>query len=399
MSEQELYAGREQTLVKHFILRKYLERFARIVGTFADSITYVDCFAGPWNVRSDDLKDSSFSIALEELRKARTTLENKGRRLQIRCMFLENDPEAYARLEEFARTVRDAEVRTKNEELANSIDDILQFIGQGAPRTFPFLFVDPTGWTGFEMKRIAPLLRQRPGEVLINFMTDYIRRFIDHPQQQTREQFAALFGSEEVRDRLQALSDPQEREEALFTSYAETVREIGDFDYSCSAIVFYPEIDRRFFHLIYATRHRRGVEVFKEVEQRAMEVQEQTRSEAKHRKRVRKTQQRELFSAEEMPQSRPIDDLRSRYLARARQKVIDLLQATPRVPYEKVWDLALSSPLVWDSDVKDWIQEWRSSGSLRIDGMKPRQRVPKLEESNVLVWQETGSPDKPKSQE
>jgi hypothetical protein len=59
MSDKDLYVEREQTLVKHFILRKYLERFAHIVGTFADAITYVDCFSGPWNVRSEELKDSS----------------------------------------------------------------------------------------------------------------------------------------------------------------------------------------------------------------------------------------------------------------------------------------------------------------------------------------------------
>lgn len=390
MSEQDLYEGREQTLVKHFILRKYLERFAHIVGTFKDSITYVDCFSGPWNVRSNDLKDSSFALALEEIRKARKTLEGKGRTLKIRCMFLEKDPAAYTRLHEFAREIRDAEVQTRNEKLVDSIADILQFVRRGGSDTFPFFFIDPTGWTGFEMNLISPLLQCRPGEVLINFMTDHIRRFIDHPQQQTREQFAALFGSADVRDRLQALSDPQEREDALFTTYAETVRKVGDFIYSCAAIVFYPEIDRRYFHLIYATRNRRGVEVFKEVEKGAMEVQVQTRAEAKQRQRVRKTQQRELFSAQEIPQSRPIDDLRSHYQAQARQKVLDLLQAKPRVAYEAVWDLALSSPLVWESDLKEWIHEWRDSGSLSIDGMKPRQRVPKLGENNFLLWRETG---------
>jgi three-Cys-motif partner protein len=160
MSEQDLYDGREQTLVKHFILRKYLERFAHIVGSFADSITYVDCFSGPWNVRSEDLKDSSFSIALTELRKARTTLADRGRALKIRCMFLEKQPEAYARLEEFAREVRDAEVQTRNEELAGSIEDILQFVNRGGSETFPFFFIDPTGWTGFEMELISPLLRR-----------------------------------------------------------------------------------------------------------------------------------------------------------------------------------------------------------------------------------------------
>src|SRR6516162_7745528 len=108
MSTADFYGGREQTLVKHFILRKYLERFAHIVGTFADSITYVDCFSGPWNVRSQELKDSSFAIALEELRKARTTLARRGRTLKIRCMFLEKEPRPYTRLAQFASHVQDA---------------------------------------------------------------------------------------------------------------------------------------------------------------------------------------------------------------------------------------------------------------------------------------------------
>ena len=64
MSEEGLYVGREQTLVKHFILRKYLERFAHIIFTRWRSITYVDCFAGPWNSKSNNLKDSSFAIAI-----------------------------------------------------------------------------------------------------------------------------------------------------------------------------------------------------------------------------------------------------------------------------------------------------------------------------------------------
>lgn len=73
MTSEEIYDRREQTLVKHLILRRYLEGFAHIVGSRWSSITYVDGFAGPWNVRSEQLEDSSFVIALEELRKARET--------------------------------------------------------------------------------------------------------------------------------------------------------------------------------------------------------------------------------------------------------------------------------------------------------------------------------------
>jgi three-Cys-motif partner protein len=390
MSEEGLYIGREQTLCKHFILRKYLERFAHIVGSFADSITYIDCFSGPWNVRSNELKDSSFSIALEELRKAKTTLANRGRTLKLRCMFLEKEAGPYAKLEEFAKQVQDAEIETRNSELEGSIDEIRQFIRRGGPKTFPFIFIDPTGWTGFAMKHIAPLLQIKPGEVLTNFMTDHIRRFIDHPAQETRQGFADLFGSGDFRAELQGLADPQDREDVLFRAYAESVKKTGDFKYTCAAIVLYPEVDRSYFHLIYATRDRKGVVVFKEAEKRAMDVMARSREEAKQRKRVKKTGQQELFGAEFMPHSTSIDQLRVRYLRQAKQKVLQILQTEARVPYETVWEEALSQPLVWDSDLKDWIKDWKREGLLKIEGMLKNQRVPKLNEKNILVWQALG---------
>jgi three-Cys-motif partner protein len=387
MSEPELYRGREQSLVKHFILRKYLERFAHIVGTFADSITYVDCFSGPWSVRSEDLKDSSFSIALGELRKARETLAKTGKTLKIRCMFLEKEVKPYARLQEFARQIKDAEIMTENNELGGSIDAILRFVKKGGRGTFPFFFIDPTGWTGFEMNLIAPLLKHQPGEVLINFMTDYIRRFIDHPDEPTQRQFAELFGSDKVKDEILALSDTQDREDALFLSYAKNVQQTGGFTHTCSAIILYPEIDRRFFHLIYATRNRRGADVFKHAEQQAMEVQEQTRAEAKQRKRVKKTQQLEFFPAQDMPHSQPIDALRERYLSKAREVVLARIRYAQRVPYEQVWDAALAFPLVWEQDLKQWIKDFQKEGVVKIEGMKPGQRVPKLDANNFLSWQ------------
>jgi three-Cys-motif partner protein len=387
MSQESLYVGREQTQVKHFILRKYLERFALIVGHFANSITYVDCFSGPWNVRSQELNDSSFAIAIEELRKARTTLAEKGKALKLRCMFLEENREAFAKLDAFTKQVQDIEIRTRNDELAGSIPEILKFVKQGG-RTFSFIFIDPTGWTGFEMNLIAPLLRLRPGEVLINFMTDYIRRFIDHPIEQTQKSFADLFGSGDFKVRIQKLENHQDREDALLEAYAENIKRTGDFTHTCAAIVLYPEIDRSYFHLMYATRNRKGVEVFKNVEKRAMQMMEQTRAEAKQRKRVKKTSQPELFPAAEMPHSTPIDQLRFRNMKKAEQSVLELLKSGNRVPYQITWDLALSFPLVWDSDLKNWIKHWKAEGLIKLEGMKPGQRVPKLDGGNLLVWNE-----------
>ena len=168
MSTGDLYTGREQTLVKHIILKNYLERFAIIVGWHWDTLTYVDCFSGPWKVKSEKFEDSSFAIALEQLRKARDIHKKQtGKTLKLRCFFLEKTPSAYAKLKQFADKQDDVIIETKNKKLENATQDILRFVKEGGPTSFHFLFIDPKGWSGFAMDTIAPLLQLNTGEVLI----------------------------------------------------------------------------------------------------------------------------------------------------------------------------------------------------------------------------------------
>ena len=116
-----------------------------------------------------------------------------------------------------------------------------------------------------------------------------------------------------------------------------------------------------------------------------MKVMEQTRAEAKQRARVIRSSQPELFPAEEMPHSRPIDDLRLRNLANAKRRILQALETHAQLLYEDAWDLALAFPLVWECDLKTWIQAWEKAGMLKIDGITA-QRVPKLKANNTLVW-------------
>ena len=277
MSNGDLYTGREQTLVKHIILKHYLERFAIIVGSHWDTLTYVDCFSGPWKVKSEKFEDSSFAIALEQLRKARDVhKERTGKTLKLRCFFLEKTPFAYAKLKQFAGEIDDVLIVTKNKKLENATQDILKFVQEGGPTSFHFIFIDPTGWSGFAMETIAPLLRLNPGEVLINFMTEHIRRFIESPQRQTQESFIKLFGSGQFKDKLKGL-DEKDREDAIVTAYSECVKRVGVFRYTSSAIVLHPKKNRTHFHLIYATRDLKGIQVFKEAEKKAMPVMEKNK--------------------------------------------------------------------------------------------------------------------------
>jgi hypothetical protein len=129
--------------------------------------------------------------------------------------------------------------------------------------------------------------------------------------------------------------------------------------------------------------------VFKEAEKKAMPVMEKTRDEAQKREREERTGQTELglFSGKvTQDPSAYFRSLRERYVSRARATVRDVVQANKQVTYDEAWSSALTFPLTWESDLKDWIHEWEQDGQLEIMGLKERQRVPRLGEDNYLVW-------------
>jgi len=385
LNSGDLYTGREQTYVKHLILRNYLERFAIIVGSQWKTLTYVDCFSGPWKVKSEELKDTSFGIALDQLRKAREVHRDRGRTLSLRCFFLEKTRSAYIRLKLFTDTIDDVVIETKNKKLENAIPDILKFVREGGQNAFPFIFIDPTGWSGFAMETITPLLQLNPVEVLINFMTEHIRRFIE--SKQTQASFVKLFGSAQFKDKLMGLEE-KDREDAFVAAYIDSVKQVGSFSYMSSAIVLHPTSDRTHFHLIYATRDPKGIEVFKDAEKKAMPVMEQTREEAQKRGREERTGQTELaFSS--MAAHGPsayFRSLKERYTSRARAAVLDLIRVNGQLPYDKAWSSAMTFPLTWESDLKEWLGHWKSAGRLEFIGMKEGQRVPQRGESILIVW-------------
>jgi three-Cys-motif partner protein len=159
------YETREQTEVKHEVLSRYLSAFVPIVGNWASDIIYIDCLAGPWKSADPNCNDTSFGRALATLRSTRGVLHDRGKFPHIHCLFIERDPEAFAKLEEYCKAVTDLDVLAKNWDFTAHFDDIVRFGKQGAS-PFPFVFIDPKGWETIQTELIAPILRMFPGEVL-----------------------------------------------------------------------------------------------------------------------------------------------------------------------------------------------------------------------------------------
>jgi hypothetical protein len=183
--------------------------------------------------------------------------------------------------------------------------------------------------------------------------------------------------------------EEKDREDALVRAYSESVKRVGTFSYTSSAIVLNPIRDRTHFHLIYATRDPKGIEVFKDAEKKAMPVMEQTRDKAQKRAREERTGQKELrlfSSATAQDPSAHFRSLRKRYASRARTAVQQLIQAKRELVYDEAWSLAMTFPLTWESDLKEWLTDWNNSGCLKFAGMSENRRVPKRGQNVQIVW-------------
>jgi three-Cys-motif partner protein len=357
----EAYFEREQSSVKQYLLHEYLLPFALIIGTFSD-ITYVDCCAGPWQSRTENYADTSFANAVTALVGAKEILAKEGHFPRISCLFIEQEQAAYEHLSKFCGNVTGIEAVPLLGDFTQKIRDIKEFLAErGKP--FPFFFIDPTGWKPIRVSSIKPILELDPGEVLINFMTSHIRRFL------TLENlgFDALFGQGHTAE----IADlhGQERDEAAVFAYASEVKKAGRFSYICTTVVPNPLKQQAHFHLIYGTRNWKGVEKFKEVEKSALKFAGTARSHARERERERRTGQSALqFGPSEQTRERYLDSLRTRFLQLANDRIRNEIDSGRNNTYGSLAALYLRRPLVWESDFRELMANLQNAGMVEIDG-------------------------------
>lgn len=220
------YEDREQTAVKHEVLVRYLKGFVPIVGNWAADIAHIDCLSGPWKSADANLTDTSFARALEVLRSTRGILAERGKSPGMRCLFIEKDQVAFGKLRQYCERISDIEVTPRNWDLAARVPDVVRFAKERT-NSFPFVFIDPTGWEILQIEIIGPILSLTPGEVLITLMTSWIKRFVNDET----KGFERLLGVDV--DRIRKLQG-DEQEDEIVRSYANSVQRAGQFEYVCT---------------------------------------------------------------------------------------------------------------------------------------------------------------------
>lgn len=373
------YQDREQSEIKHYAIKLYLEAAARILGSAWD-LKYVDCCAGPWNSATGDYSDTSFGIAFEVLRATREELSKRNRAPRVACLFIEKEKGPFDELEAFAKAkdCSGMRVHARNWNFVEHVDDIVRYCS--TRRTFPFILIDPKGWKLAGISQISPLLKLKPGEVVINLMSSFITRFVNANDADLSDLLGEDFPE------LRKLNGT-DLEFSVVRKYCELIKREGDFPYVCALPVMKPDSDAFNFYLIYATRHPRGVEVFKSVERRTEERTHLVRANKQQRQRQERSGNFELFDPTVLYRERKYQQLGADNRARARDRIFNLLQTTGEVPYDDCWAEALQYSAVYQSDLRSWIDAWAKDGILSVKGRRSPSELLKRGYGHLLVYQ------------
>ena len=383
----ENYVGREQAYVKHTLLEKYLSRWAYKIGSSWDLLVFVDGFAGPWGSKDKEFSDASFSIALRVLTEAVEGLLNK-RNITIRgaCIFVETNSSAFVNLDAFAKAHTNDRVKAKAlpGRFCENIPAINEYVDSIGSNAFKFVFLDQKGWAATPMSELRPFVKTRSCELLFNLMTSFLTRFVD--REGLAQTYEALYGRKGVIEKIRALpKGTGEREEAAVDEYCRSLREICGFSYVSRAVILDPVKEKVRYYLIFATNSLHGIDVFKNAETEAANIQDDVRYKA-HTRKTGPTLPG-LFD-NGAPPSRLVLHLKQRYskLATRRIQQILLTNTGPNgTAYEELFTAALEFPLVCQRDLDEWIEALGPAVELRLTGSKGRHKPALFKGDRVLV--------------
>lgn len=361
-TEINRYSGREQTFAKHFILRRYLQALAFKVLNYGD-IAYVDGFSGPWKTETEDFSDSSFMIAIRTLLEVQQEVEKRiGVRRKVRCFFSEENSKTF---ESLARAVRDYhkphdgfEIQTYLGRFEDAVDEVQQLIGS----SFPLIFIDPTGWTGYPFAKIKPLFERQRCEVLITFMYDFVYRFTHSDDKATVESLNHIFGGPGWRTRL----DPNlSRGDGIIKLFRDTLKTIGDFKCVVSTRIDRPTIDRPHFFIVYATKRLEGLKAFRQTEYDALRFHVRNRGSAQERKREKQTGMADLFAGHQASvRESDFDQTVQEQKELASAELMKILRSRKNVRFEDVLIELLESYMLRETNIKDICVQLAKDGKI-----------------------------------
>jgi hypothetical protein len=276
---------------------------------------------------------------------------------------VENNPKTYAQLSaavaQFNNPEDNFEIRTHCGDFEDTIAAVQHFIGP----SFPLIFIDPTGWTGYAFDKIRPLFERAKCEVVINFMYDFVNRAASMSDPKTIASLDPILGGPGWEQRLDSGLPRGLAVEKLFR---DTLRNAGGFDYVVSTKIDRSTADRPHFFIAYGTKSEDGLKAFRETEYAALRVHMRNRADAKERKREAKTGSLDLFAGMDADrQELSFEDLIEEQKAKASEELLAQLNKTGSMRFSRVWSLLLGPYMLRVTNIKDICVRLAKAGTIR----------------------------------
>ncbi len=246
--KETIWSIEPHTSAKHEILRRYLGAWFAILGSTQGRIVYIDGFCGPGRYKNEE--PGSPIVALEVALSHQQRLRNR----EVVFVFIDERADRLEQLRDEISRIdlpSNFKVHVLHEDFQSAMCSIFSSLGnkQLAPT---FAFIDPFGFKGIPFKIVTRLLKNPRTEIFINIMIDHINRFVESPDSQVRQHIVDLFGTLEVLEVIQSVSN---RSAALRNLYQQQLKETAQF-------VRYFEMqdtkNRPIYYLFFATNHRLG---------------------------------------------------------------------------------------------------------------------------------------------
>ena len=190
-----IWAIEPHTSAKHQILRKYLDAWLPILGTYNKRVVYVDGFAGPGRYTGGEAGSPLVALEAAFTHQAKLPGELVFLFIEERADRADHLASEIAKLQLSPSFKIHVECGTFADKLGRTLDELDSGGGKIAPT---FALIDPFGFSGIPYTLIQRLLSKNKCEVLVTFMVDSINRWLTHPDPDIKAHIVETFGTEEA---------------------------------------------------------------------------------------------------------------------------------------------------------------------------------------------------------
>ena len=301
--------------------------------------------------------------------------------LRIRFLLCERRKEAIAELQRYAATNSRFDIRIFHGEFEDNLDNIATECKDG----FTFTFIDPTGWK-IRSGPILEFLRQCDGEFLLNFMSEHINRHAEFPK--IAGSIGQFLADPDWQSDFDALPRTHSNEERVLTLLKQTIRASGAATFIPDFPILKPHERRVKMRLLLGTHSTKGLEVFRDVQEKVERMEIATRNDLLESK----NRQSMLFpDAMVIAMTQDLAGVgSSRYREDAANSVTDLLSSRDGLEFEKIWPRVLEAVPVRATHLKNVLTKMKTEGTITFE-LPPGKRVPQPQ-TRISLADPSGKP-------